>query len=124
MNTIILIMDTSIILTINNPSHPAYWIRAGHKTTIPSGTLTFILNRPPHFHSTFSLSQGVHFHSTWKYIKKSVNPSFDLWMCLGENCQPGDESFNKGDTHGGAIEKVNCDVLNCERKTHLALISD
>ena len=40
-----ILMDTSTILTtiiptLNNLSLPAYWIRAGHKTTIPSGTLT------------------------------------------------------------------------------------
>jgi len=50
---------------------PAYWIRAGHKATIPSG----------------------------------------------DNCQPGDQSFNEVDTHQGAMDKVvtlGCfGVANC-----------
>ena len=29
-------------------------------------------------------------------------------MCLGDNCQPGDQSFNEGDTHQGAMDKVWC----------------
>ena len=37
------------------------------------------------------------------YISKELMPALN---CLGDNCQPGDQSFNEGDTHQGALEKV------------------
>ena len=37
------------------------------------------------------------------YISKELMPALN---CLGDNCQPGDQSYNEGDTHQGALEKV------------------
>ena len=71
-----------------------------------------------HVDFLFSIGLKFHFHPALIGISKCslvpqvhlqvlINPNFSLWMGSGDNCQPGDESFNEGDTHQGAIDKVS-----------------
>ena len=92
--------------------HQARWLFIFN---LPEASFSLDISR------TFSISRQGHFQSAWnKIITHPVStftralPTFALWLRLGDNCQPGDESFNEGDTHQGAIDKVKTHVLNCK----------
>ena len=49
----------------------------------------------------------VVFHTACWFRCRLLKAIFtNLWISWGDNCQPGDQSFNDGDTHQGTVDKV------------------